>query len=265
MIQKRVQEHYDEAISLGFEVVGVWLQGSQNYNCDIYTNEYQSDVDTKCIILPNLNDVIKGTSPRSYTHIRENNEHIDIKDIRVMFEMFKKQNSAYIEILFSKYFVINPKYKELVAELISNRVQISRINPNQFLRCLTGTSLEKYKALEHPFPTVADKLEKFGYDPKQLHHILRLYDLIKKYIEGRPFEECMVPDDPDYLIKVKTGQVFNLEEARQVAKDTDAKIKKLKEEYSTSMDQIDYSTLSILDSIKLKFISKFFKEELSKE
>ena len=51
-IRQRIKEHYDEACSLGFEVVAIFLQGSQNYNCDEYTEEYQSDVDTKCIILP---------------------------------------------------------------------------------------------------------------------------------------------------------------------------------------------------------------------
>ena len=53
-IMKRVKEHYEEACSLGFEVVAIFLQGSQNYNCDEYSEDYQSDIDTKCIILPSL-------------------------------------------------------------------------------------------------------------------------------------------------------------------------------------------------------------------
>jgi uncharacterized protein YggL (DUF469 family) len=48
-IRQRIKEHYDEVCSLGFEVVAIFLQGSQNYNCDEYTDEYQSDIDTKCI------------------------------------------------------------------------------------------------------------------------------------------------------------------------------------------------------------------------
>ena len=66
-IMSCVQEHYDEAVSLGYEVVAVFLQGSQNYCCDIYTEEYRSDVDTKAIILPSLDDIVRGSSP---FHIR---------------------------------------------------------------------------------------------------------------------------------------------------------------------------------------------------
>ena len=103
-IRTRVKEHYEEVCSLGFEVVVIFLQGSQNYRCDEYTAEYQSDIDTKCIILPTLDDIVCGKSPYSHTHVCANNEHIDIKDIRVMFEMFKKQNNSYIELLFTDYY-----------------------------------------------------------------------------------------------------------------------------------------------------------------
>ena len=41
-IMKRVKEHYDEACSLGKEVVAVFLQGSQNYELDEYSDEYKA-------------------------------------------------------------------------------------------------------------------------------------------------------------------------------------------------------------------------------
>ena len=96
-INKRVQEHYKEAISLGHEVVGVFLQGSQNYELDEYSDEYMSDIDTKCIILPTLDDIISNKAPYSYTHCRVNNEHIDVKDIRLMFEMFKNKTTLMLK------------------------------------------------------------------------------------------------------------------------------------------------------------------------
>ena len=45
------------------EVVYLALQGSQNYELDEYSEEYQSDIDTKCIILPTLDDIVCGKSP----------------------------------------------------------------------------------------------------------------------------------------------------------------------------------------------------------
>ena len=55
-VMKRLQEHYDEACGLIPEdrIVGVFLQGSQNYGLDIPG----SDVDSKCIVLPTLEDII---------------------------------------------------------------------------------------------------------------------------------------------------------------------------------------------------------------
>jgi hypothetical protein len=142
-INSRVAEHYKEASSLGMELVGVWLQGSQNYNADCYNDSYKSDVDTKAIILPSIDDIVDGKAPYSHTHIMSNGEHIDVKDIREMFQMFLKQNNSFIEILFTKYFVVNPKYADLVQELVSHNEAIARYNTNQTLRCFVGTSKEK--------------------------------------------------------------------------------------------------------------------------
>lgn len=261
-IMKRVKERYDEACSLGKEVVAVFLQGSQNYELDEYSDEYMSDVDTKCIILPTLDDIVNGKAPYSSTHVCANNEHTDIKDIRVMFEMFKKQNNSYIELLFTKYYYINPKYEKLVTELKTLAESISRMHPNQALRCMAGTSAEKYKALEHPYPNTMDKINKFGYDPKQLHHILRINDFMKRFITGEHYDSCLVPKRREYLMKVKKGY-YNLEEARRLAYETDQENKRLKEENIVTPEFIDQATLKALDELKVKFITQFLKESLS--
>lgn len=261
-IMKRVKEHYEEACSLGKEVVAIFLQGSQNYKLDEYSDEYMSDIDTKCIILPTLDDIVNSKSPYSSTHVCANNEHIDIKDIRVMFEMFKKQNNAYVELLFTKYYYINPKYEKLVMELKMLAESISRMHPNQALRCMAGTSAEKYKALEHPYPNTMDKINKFGYDPKQLHHILRLNDFMKRFIAGESYESCLVPKHIGYLMKVKKG-FYDLTEARRLAYETDQENKRLKEENITTPEFIDQETLKALDELKVKFITQFLKESLS--
>ena len=261
-IMKRVKEHYEEACSLGKEVVAIFLQGSQNYKLDEYSDEYTSDIDTKCIILPTLDDIVNSKSPYSSTHVCANNEHIDIKDIRVMFEMFKKQNNAYVELLFTKYYYINPKYEKLVMELKMLAESISRMHPNQALRCMAGTSAEKYKALEHPYPNTMDKINKFGYDPKQLHHILRLNDFMKRFIAGESYESCLVPKHLGYLLKVKKG-FYDLTEARRLAYETDQENKRLKEENITTPEFIDQETLKALDELKVKFITQFLKESLS--
>ena len=91
--------------------VGLFLQGSQNYNLD-----YEgSDIDTKAIMLPSFSDFVLNAKPLSTTHIMENNEHVDFKDIRLMFDCIKKQNVNFVEILFTPYSIINPEYADLYA------------------------------------------------------------------------------------------------------------------------------------------------------
>lgn len=40
---------------------------------------------------------------------------------------------------------------------------------------------QKFHALRHPFPSKLDVIERFGYDPKQLCHIIRLALLMERY------------------------------------------------------------------------------------
>ena len=264
LIKQRLQEHYEDVVKQGFEVIYLALQGSQNYDLDEYSEEYQSDIDTKCIILPTLDDIVSGKSPYSSTFVRDNNEHIDIKDIRSMFEMFKKQNNAYIEILFTDFYIINPKYEVLVKELLNKAEDIARMHPNQALRCLAGTSAEKFKALEHHYPNTLDKINKFGYDPKQLHHILRLNDFMTKYIDGKPYKECLIPNHAGYLMQVKKG-LFELKEARRVALEYDQKNKLLKEQNLVMPEKIDLGTDKFLYDLKLRFIKQYLREEILNE
>ena len=104
-IKKRIKEHFDYVLNKGYEVFGIYLQGSQNYMLETEN----SDIDTKCIVIPSLSDIVLNKEPISKTIVLENNEHIDVKDIRIMFDIFKKQNINFIEILFTKYKIINQK------------------------------------------------------------------------------------------------------------------------------------------------------------
>lgn len=262
-INKRVQEHY-EYIKDKYDVVYLGLQGSQNYELDVYDEEYKSDIDTKAIVLPSFEDFVYNKAPISKTIVLPNNEHIDVKDIRVMFETFKKQNVNFIEILFTKYKIINKEYQDLVGILLDNKEQIAHLNINQALRCMAGMSMEKLKALQHPYPTIVDKIEKYGYDPKQLHHILRMNDFIKKYATGARYEECLIPDNKEYLIKIKKG-ILSEKEAVDLAIKTDDETKGIKEKYLSEKDEIFNMPIEILDYVKLNVLKRKFKKELKEE
>ena len=83
-IMQRVQEHYDYLQQKGYEIVFLALQGSQNYGLDVYDENYMSDIDTKAVVLPSFEDFVYNRQPVSKTVVLENNEHIDVKDVREM-------------------------------------------------------------------------------------------------------------------------------------------------------------------------------------
>ncbi|WP_291567092.1 MULTISPECIES: hypothetical protein [unclassified Clostridium] len=257
-IMNRLQENYNVVVEMGYEIVGIFLQGSQNYQLD-----YEgSDIDCKAIILPKFNDFVLNNKMVSTTHVLENNEHIDLKDIRLMFDCFKKQNINFIEILFTKYKIINPKYAALFQELLDNNEMIARYNNYASVNCISGMSLEKYKALEHPYPATIEKIKKFGYDPKQLHHIIRLNEFIQRYISGESYKDCLISKNTDYLIAVKKG-IHSLEEARKIAKMLSEETVKIKNDYMDSnKPMINKVVEDILNKVLLNIMKFNFKSEL---
>lgn len=231
-IMDRVQKHYDYLISLGLNVVAIFAQGSMNYGLFIQDEDYTSDVDTKAIILPNLDDLISGSKMKSTKYDFEG-EQIDVKDIRVMVDVWKKSNPSYLEILFTKYKIVNPLFKKYMNEIFDMSNEIADINKVQLARCISGMSKEKVIAMEHPYPSLIDKIEKFGYDPKQLHHIIRLNRLITDiFCCDVPFGEALMIDNEriiKYLINVKKGYL-PLISARESAKYYDNETRIIKEQ-----------------------------------
>lgn len=263
-IMKRVQEHYNYLQQKGYEIVFLALQGSQNYGLDIYDDDYMSDVDTKSVVLPSFEDFVYNRRPESETIVLDNNEHIDVKDVRPMFENYKKQNINFVETLFTKYMIINSKYKDLVELLLENREGIAHLNYNQALKCMSGMSMEKLKALKHPYPATKDKIDKFGYDPKQLNHILRINDFIKKYTERKSYAECLIPDNKEWLIEVKKGILPELE-AETLALEIDRNTRNIKDLNMKANDEINQKALDILDKVKYELLKRKFQEDLKIE
>ena len=213
-INEKVQDHYTEAKEYFSEdsIVGIFLQGSQNYGLDYE----RSDVDTKLILVPTFKDIAMNRKPISTTHIRSNDEHIDWKDVRLYIQTCRKQNPNFVEILFTPYMILNPKYSSQWNRLVDAREDIARYAPNQAIKAMRGTAKEKYHAMEYRYPSRVEWIDKFGYDPKQLHHLLRIQQFIERYIKGQPYKRCLTDYDPEYMVKVKQGY-HSLEKARQLA------------------------------------------------
>lgn len=145
----------------GYNVLYIGLYGSQNYNVD---DEF-SDIDCKAIILPSLHDIIfRNVTSKT---IECENGSIDVKDLITFYDVIKKGNFSYIEAIDTEYFIGDKYLKEL----------FSQFRPN--LKSILGAMHEKRKALTHEYPSKKEEFQKWGFDPKQLHHIVRLKDLLE--------------------------------------------------------------------------------------
>ena len=145
----------------GYEVIYIGLYGSQNYNLD----DEASDIDCKAIIMPTLHDII-FRKPTSIT-VEQPTGNIDVKDLITYYDVIKKGNFSFIEAIDTEYYIGDEYIKEL----------LKRFRPNK--KSILGAMHEKRKALTHEYPSKTAEFEKWGFDPKQYHHIIRLFDLLK--------------------------------------------------------------------------------------
>lgn len=266
-IFKSVKHHLNSLKELRpqYEYLMIAAQGSQNYNLDLQTDEYKSDVDTIAIVLPPFENFVNNDKYVSETLILDNNEHIDVKDIRQILDIFKRQNIKYLEILFTQFRIINPRYKNEMLELLNKADMIAKSNPQKLITCTYGMSLEKLKALEHPYEGLKDKIEKYGYDGKQLHHIIRLFYFAQRYIENDfDFKYAMDFSDiykPVYneLMDAKKSK-FSLEDARIIAKRYIDEITILRKDFcenSTAGNNED-ALETFFNDLKVKVFNKYF-------
>ena len=106
LIFNRLKEDYALLEKRGYEVLGVFLYGSDNYGL----SDEQSDIDTKAIIIPKFDDLVFNREYVSDTFIENDNSLMDVKDIRFMFKIYLKQNINFLETLFTPYCELNPEY-----------------------------------------------------------------------------------------------------------------------------------------------------------
>ena len=260
--EKRVKEHYVEALEYFPErsIVGLFLQGSQNYGLDTPN----SDIDTKLIVVPSFRDIALNKKPVSTTHIRANDEHIDFKDIRLYMETFRKQNLNFLEILFTDFAIINPIYFQEWSRLIAAREAIARMNPNRAVRSMKGVAMEKFHAMEHPYPSKLDILEKHGYDPKQLHHLVRVDHFLTRYLEGVDYKACLRPDPliRDFLLDLKNGN-WPLDKARELANISLDHITKIADKFcETHEDKEDETIRELLEDVSYNIMKIAVKQEI---
>lgn len=264
--ERHLRAHWKELKKRGYNVIALMLQGSQNYGLEEYSPDYMSDVDTKAIVVPSFRDFLNCIPPISTTIKFENGEQCDVKDIRVMFECFRKQNIQFLELLYTRFKIVDWRYKKLLKPLWEERDAIAAINRKALANSLAGIVMEKRKALCHPYPSLMDKIEKYGYDGKQLSHAVRLYILMREWRNGVPLGECFWPKDDErqMLMNYKkqldiNGQPLDVERAIAICDEMVRETGKMKACYMIPWE--DSRGLEVLEKVKYNVIRRAFRWE----
>ena len=214
----------------GYKVIYIGLYGSQNYNLD----DDASDIDCKAIIMPTLHDII-FRKPTSIT-VELETGNIDVKDLITYYDVIKKGNFSFIEAIDTEYYIGDDSVKEL----------LKRFRPNK--KSILGAMHEKRKALTHEYPSKTAEFEKWGCDPKQYHHIIRLHDLLKSGTDKSYLEYS--ESEAKTLIKIKRNS-FNLTK-ETMEKNSDVEIEEAKklipEDYKYTYENIDDEIFAYIES-----------------
>lgn len=259
-------------VELGYKVVSVNLYGSQNYNCDTPTSDY----DFKAIVVPSMDDVIFNRKPIS-TDIEFEGGLIDIKDIRLMFDNYKKQNVNFIETLFTRWYWADPDFVHEWEDIRQMADRVAFADPAKSINCMIGMAKEKEHALAQPYPSKIAIIEKYGFDPKQLMHILRLHNLMQRFVwklENNTiptYGDLLIPDDNtiDYLMMIKTMSMetpITVEQAKTMAAEHIALMETIRDHYKNAHEDrwgiVDEATYKDFDEIRGAIMRKSFATEI---
>lgn len=261
VIFSRLKSDYDYCVAQGYEVVGVFLFGSQNYNMDTP----DSDIDVKAMVVPNMKDIVWGKTSISKKVVRNNGELV-IYDIASIHESIKKQSINFVEILFTKYRIMNPEYEHLYSPMFEKREGIADLNTFKAVHCTLSMALNKYKMLFSELPSNAERVREAGYDYKALAEILRMKEFLGTRISGLDYESSLVSNNKEYLYGIKTGtRRFTVEAAKDTADRAIEHMTKRVDEFDEVYGQeINEPMVTIVNSVTENVILKYIKTEVDK-
>ena len=242
-VMERVREHYKKMYdNFGNKLVGVFLIGSQNYELDIET----SDVDTIAVVMPSISEIAFLSPPYSTTTILENEEHIVIKDLRLVRYELHKGSPNMLEILFTDYYVLNPTWWEF-GRLIAHRERIARISPNGVANAWIGIARQRIKKYR-------EDIENFNI--KDAIVILRTAEFIKLYYYGSAtYKEALVPSYAGALRAARR----NHSDVKLLFYNVDLAIETIENFDKNKIKEINFEGCATLDNVTLELITDSFK------
>lgn len=173
-VQERLAAHYARACEhYGKDnILGVFLYGSWNYG----TNLPDSDVDTKCILIPDLYHL--AIKPYEVKHLHVDDEVCECMTIQHMVDNWKKQNINFLEILYTGYYIVNPKFIPEWFDFIAEwREALAHYDVKKAILSIGNQALHTYKQ----DPT----------DFKKQMNTIRIYHSLLRLINNHNYWYCI--------------------------------------------------------------------------
>jgi len=250
----------------GYNVIFIALYGAQNYNL----KRSKSDYDYKAVVVPSLRDIVFNSKPVSLVEEMPFDGQVDVKDVRLIVDQWKKGASNFVELLYSDWFWVNPDYSPMFW-FILNRDAIAHANEESALKAIVGQIKEKFNALDHPYPVQVEEVEKYGYASKQLSHEMRLLAMLSRFKQEdyayilNPFKGSDLNMQRYWgeILGVKDRQInYSAAQAKDLGKriveEADAWLAKYREE-GLNFDQ---SVLDSMDEQKFLIIKRALSDEI---
>jgi len=230
-ILETLQKYKEYAESQGLIVYAIALKGSQNYNL----SDDESDIDANLVFIPTLSQLrnqkaVKFTFPEG---------EVTCHDIYSFAHIVAKGNPQWVEVCNSDY---------TIGDL--SMFRHFKLNPS----ALKGMFMEKVHAFDKLYPSSKKAIEKFGYAPKQLHHLVRLYDTLALDVVVLKY----YGEDRDYMMDIKRGRQPSTKE--EAFKLRDEYVTKLETVYTErklayELQEVDYDKI---DTIVIKHLVNYY-------
>lgn len=118
--------------------------------------------------------------------------------------------------------------------------------------------------MEHPYPSKLQLIQEKGYDGKQVSHLLRVEDYLRRYIAGESYEDCLRPsaDIRDTIMAYKLQEI-PLEIARVEASRSIERVTAMADEFcARTKDWEEPWVRALLNDVCYEIIKISIQEEL---
>lgn len=230
---------YNALLKEGYDLFGVFLFGSQNYGL---SNE-NSDIDIKAIYLskeeediqPSFGNVFVSTGIFGRSEIEG---QINVMLPEVFIGNLLLNYHTWFEILYTDYYIINPKYSLIWNEVLSLREKLAKQDRYSFIDSQLSCIVDQF-----PQAILGDDLVLIN---KRLSTFYRLKFLVEKYVMDFPYELCLIPteEEKEFLLDIKKQSRYTDKECQEQTKQIIQDMEKIISQYKETHEDIkDYSAL----------------------